>query len=86
MQRAADHCQGYVTEINPDEPVAWRSFDLLATLNTPRLLGVRVTDPAGKANFLSGSTMLAQGEELCAIARLPVEAPLPNSLRHHRHA
>jgi tetratricopeptide (TPR) repeat protein len=81
MHRAAERCQGYVTEINPDEPVAWRAFDLLATLNTPRLLGVRVTDPAGKASFLCPGSMLAQGEELCVIARLPAGAPLPKSVR-----
>jgi ferric-dicitrate binding protein FerR (iron transport regulator)/tetratricopeptide (TPR) repeat protein len=81
MHRAAERCQGYVTEINPDEPVAWRAFDLLATLNTPRLLGVRVTDPAGKAQFLCPGSILAQGEELCAIARLPAGARLPKSVR-----
>ena len=29
---------GFYTQINPDESVGWRTFDLLATLNTPRLL------------------------------------------------
>jgi hypothetical protein len=28
---AADRSGGYFTQINPDEPVAWRAFDLLAT-------------------------------------------------------
>jgi hypothetical protein len=81
MRRAAERCQGYVTQINPDESVAWRAFDLLATLNTPRLLRVQVADPAGKAQFLCPSSILAQGEELCAIARLPAGAPLPKSIR-----
>jgi hypothetical protein len=81
MQRAADRCQGHVTSINPDEPVVWRAFDLLATLNAPRLRNVRVTDPAGKAHFLCPSSMLPQGEELCAIARLPAGSPLPRAVR-----
>jgi hypothetical protein len=81
MRRAADRCQGLVTPLNPDEPVTWRAFDLLATLNAPRLLGVRVTDPAGEATFLCPSSTLPQGEELCAIARVPAGLPLPRSVR-----
>jgi hypothetical protein len=80
MRRAAERCQGYVTEINPDEPVAWRAFDLLATLNTPRLLGVQVADPEGKTRFLCPTSTVAQGEELCTITRLPIGAPLPKSV------
>ena len=41
MKLAAERTGGYFTQINPDEPIAWRAFDLLATLNTPRLLDVR---------------------------------------------
>jgi tetratricopeptide (TPR) repeat protein len=81
MRRAAERCQGYVTEINPDEAVAWRAFDLLATLNTPRLTGVRVADSEDKVRFLCPTAIMAQGEELCAIARLPADAPLPQSVR-----
>ncbi|MGH7221974.1 MAG: hypothetical protein ACRELF_01970, partial [Gemmataceae bacterium] len=80
MRRAAERCQGYVTKINPDEPVAWRAFDLLATLNTPRLLGVRVADIDGKTRFLCPTSTEAQGEELCAITRLSADAPLPSSV------
>ena len=71
---------GYVTQINPDEPVAWRAFDLLATLNTPRLMGVRVADIEGKTRFLCPTSTVAQGEELCAVTRLPADAPLPQSV------
>src|SRR5205823_1249916 len=70
MKLAAERTGGYFTQINPDEPVAWRAFDLLATLNTPRLLDVKVVDPAGKAHFLNHASVVAQGEEVCAVARL----------------
>ena len=80
MLRAADRCQGLVTPINPDESVTWRAFDLLATLNAPRLLSVQIMDPTGEAMFLCPSSTLPQGEELCAIARLPSGSPLPRSV------
>jgi hypothetical protein len=44
MKATAERTGGYFTQINPDEPVGWRSFELFATLNTPRLLNVKVTD------------------------------------------
>jgi hypothetical protein len=80
MRRAAELCQGYVSEINPDEPVAWRAFDLFATLNTPRLMEVRVAGIDGKTRFLCPTSTVAQGEELCAITRLPADALLPSSV------
>lgn len=86
MKQAAEKTGGWFTSINPDESVAWRTFDLLATLNMPRLLNVRVADPADDApllddaapwplEFLSETTLLSQGEEICAVARteLPPE-------------
>ena len=47
METAANHSGGHVTQINPDEAVAWRAFDLLSTLNAPRLteIAVRSTSP-----------------------------------------
>ena len=50
MKAAAEGTGGYFTQVNPDEPVAWRGFDLAMTLNTPRLLDVGVS--AGKRSFL----------------------------------
>jgi ferric-dicitrate binding protein FerR (iron transport regulator)/tetratricopeptide (TPR) repeat protein len=73
MKAAAERTGGYFTQINPDEPLAWRTFDLMATLNTPRLLGISVADDAGKVHFLSHEASLAQGEELCAIARFAAD-------------
>ncbi len=48
MRHAAAGSGGYFTQINPDEQINWRAFDLLATLNTPRLLNIGVMcDRAG---------------------------------------
>jgi ferric-dicitrate binding protein FerR (iron transport regulator) len=81
MKLAAERSDGYVTQINPDEPVAWRAFDLFSTLNTPRLLGVQVVDDVEKLHFLTYAGSLAQGEELCAVARIEhAQEPLPASL------
>jgi tetratricopeptide (TPR) repeat protein len=77
MKQAAERSGGYFTQINPDEPVSWRAFDLAATLNTPRLLDVTVSDKAGKATFLTFTNMAAQGEELCAVARVGAGETLP---------
>ncbi len=77
MKLAAERTGGYFTQINPDEPLAWRAFELLATLNTPRLLELRVVDDAERVSFLCDAVSLAQGEEVCAIARIPGKAGLP---------
>ena len=42
MESAAIHSGGHATQINPDEAVAWRAFDLLSTLNAPRLTEITV--------------------------------------------
>ncbi len=70
MKAAAERTGGLFTQINPDEAIAWRAFDLLATLNTPRLLNVQVFDGDGKTPLLLETSMIAQGEELCAIAHV----------------
>jgi tetratricopeptide (TPR) repeat protein len=81
MKAAAERTDGYFTQINPDEPVGWRAFELFATLSTPRLLNVKVVDNAEKVRFLTYAGSLAQGEELCAIACTGTHRdPLPESL------
>jgi ferric-dicitrate binding protein FerR (iron transport regulator) len=72
MKQCAEKTGGYFTQINPDEPIAWRAFDLLATLNTPRLLGVQVAagDGPEQPRFLTDDALVAQGEEVCAVARI----------------
>ncbi|MEZ6062212.1 MAG: hypothetical protein R3C19_17875 [Planctomycetaceae bacterium] len=42
MKQAASKTGGYFTQINPDEEVVWRAFELSSVLNAPRLLDVRV--------------------------------------------
>jgi ferric-dicitrate binding protein FerR (iron transport regulator)/tetratricopeptide (TPR) repeat protein len=80
MKSAAERTGGLFTQINPDEPLAWRAFELLATLNTPRLMNVRVVDNGEKMPFLSDAYSLAQGEEICAMGRIDATAKLPKSL------
>ena len=73
MQAAAEQTGGYFTQVNPDEPVAWRGMELAMTLNTPRLLDIGVS--AGKLAFLPFVRMLSQGEEIAAVAQLLGEMP-----------
>jgi tetratricopeptide (TPR) repeat protein len=80
MKLAAERSGGYFTHVNPDEPLAWRAFELLATLNTPRLLELRVVDDDERVTFLCDAASLAQGEEVCAIARIPGKAGVPIAL------
>jgi predicted Zn-dependent protease len=80
MKAAAERTGGYFTQINPDEPVSWRAFDLAATLRTlpaDRLGGVVVRIPGRDVPLLYVSRSLAPGEELCALARLPAKEALP---------
>ncbi len=80
MKTAAARTGGYFTQINPDEQVAWRTFDLLSTLNTPRLLDLRVSGDGDQLDFLCYEDSLAQGEQLCAIVRCDADRTLPESL------
>jgi Ca-activated chloride channel family protein len=89
MQAAAERSAGYFARIDPGEPIGWRGFELMSALNTPRWVGVQVEDGgdslAGRptTRFLPHSTVLAQGEELVAVARLQPAAdtsPLPDTI------
>src|SRR5262249_6954140 len=83
MKTAAEKTGGYFTQINPDEPIAWRGFELASPLNTPRLLDITVeatVKPQAAAEevaarFLTFSNSLSQGEELAAVARIDGEMP-----------
>lgn len=77
MKAAANRTGGHVTQINPDEQVTWRSFELLSLLNSPRVLNVKVTDNAKTHRYLQFSETLAQGEELCAVIRLGADSKMP---------
>ena len=71
MTSAADRTGGYATQINPDEQVAWRAFELHSLLNAPRLQNVAVVDADSRVLWHTYSATIAEGEEICAIARLP---------------
>lgn len=84
MQTAASRRGGHVAQINPDENVAWRAFDLYSTLNAPRLTEIEVRDAllrskakSDAAPFLVWSDVLAQGQELAAVTRLAVGGRAP---------
>ena len=51
------------------------AFEMLATLNTPRLMELSVVDAAEKTSFLTETTALAQGEEICAFTRTQGSLP-----------
>jgi hypothetical protein len=82
MKDLAERTSGHFTQINPDESIAWRALDVMATLNAPRLLGVTVEAPAGQPGpvFLTDVSTVCQGEELCAVARLSAENGSPLSM------
>jgi hypothetical protein len=74
MKTTAERTGGYFTQINPDESISWRAFDLAATLNTPRLMDIKVLGNTRDSRFLLHANSLAQGEELCAIVRVAGQA------------
>ncbi len=80
MKQAAERSGGFFTQINPDEPITWRAFELYSALTAPRLLDVKVIDDSEKVTFLTHTSTVAQGEEVCAIARLEAGAKLPTSV------
>ena len=84
MKRAAEATAGHFTQINPDEPIAWRAFELFAELNAPRMLGVSVQavdgategDATAKApttelpRFLTLAETVIDGDEIVAVTRV----------------
>ncbi len=74
MKSAAGRTGGHFTQINPDEKVSWRAFELLSTLNAPRLINLKVESGRKDVRFLTFTDTIAHGQEVAAIARLPVKA------------
>jgi tetratricopeptide (TPR) repeat protein len=70
---------GLMATIDLSDDLRWRAFDLIATLNTPRITGLtaQLYDAAGKGlpGALLRSPQLADGEELEVVARLPAATP-----------
>src|SRR5262249_17290709 len=80
MKAAAEGSGGHFTQINPDESISWRAFGLFAPLPTPRLLDATGADPTGRVRFLNFTSTAAQGEELCAVARIGPDRELPKEV------
>ncbi|MBY0524058.1 MAG: FecR domain-containing protein [Gemmataceae bacterium] len=79
MKAAAEKTGGHFTQINPDETVSWRAFELSATLNTPRLMNIKAAS-GSRTPWLVFGTALAHGEELCAIVRMDATETPPTSV------
>jgi tetratricopeptide (TPR) repeat protein len=80
LESVAGSTGGTCTFMNSDEPIAWRVFDLVAALATPRLvnLGVSAVDSNGRT--VEGSvqlsrTVAADGEEIRVVGRFEKETP-----------
>ena len=85
MKTAAGRTGGHFAQINPDEKIGWRAFELFSTLNAPRLLDVKVAAISENKDdadplFLNFADTIAHGQELCAVARIPGDEALPKSL------
>jgi ferric-dicitrate binding protein FerR (iron transport regulator) len=89
MSTAARQTGGHITQINPDDAVAWRAFELLSTLNAPRLTEIAVKSDNVEINdektvsysgFQLMTSSLADGQELVAVARIPQDRKLPKSV------
>ncbi|MCH7726879.1 MAG: hypothetical protein IH991_10410 [Planctomycetes bacterium] len=80
MKQAASETGGYFTQINPDEDIAWRGFELVSTLAAPRLLDVKVRDTNDKLAFLNFADSVVHGEEVAVVARFDENLELPESL------
>ncbi|MGE3803615.1 MAG: VIT domain-containing protein, partial [Gemmataceae bacterium] len=79
MKTSAERTGGFFTQINPDEAIGWRTFELYSSLNLPRLLNIKVADEE-EHRYLTFASSLSQGEELCAVTRLEAGQPLPATL------
>lgn len=80
LQSVADKTNGLFTTINPDEDINWRIFDLIASINTPRLTEIEIIlqDKAGKqikAQSYTSSKGMTAGESINVVARCDSELP-----------
>ena len=84
LQEAANRTGGTFANINPNEDIDWRVFDLLASINTPRMTNIKVEllDDGGglmEAIAYPSSSVLAAGETLTVTAMS--DKSLPSSIR-----
>ena len=74
LESLAGATGGTCTFLNGDEPIAWRVFDLVAALSTPRLVGLGVSAVDSTGRTVEGSlhlsrTVAADGEEVRVVGR-----------------
>jgi ferric-dicitrate binding protein FerR (iron transport regulator)/tetratricopeptide (TPR) repeat protein len=82
MKVAAERTGGLFTQVNPDEPIGWRGFEIASTLNAPRLLNVHIDTPGiNGVRFLTFTSALAHGEELAAVANVTHAMPRDVAVR-----
>lgn len=74
---AAAQTGGWFTRINPDESPGWRAFEFMSALNAARLVEVKLDG----ADWRLMSETIAHGTELCAVAKLAKDAPIPAQIR-----
>ncbi|MHC4718148.1 MAG: VIT and vWA domain-containing protein, partial [Planctomycetota bacterium] len=77
MKEAAAATGGFFTQINPDQNVPWRTFETASTLNASRLMDIKVSGAGPDVRFLTFADSIADGEEICAVARLDGTATGP---------
>lgn len=76
LRTLADETGGFAITVPRGDDLRWRAFDLVATLNTPRLLEVRAEvegangEPIAQATAY-GPAQIAAGEDALFVARLP---------------
>ncbi len=86
----ADATGGLAESVSPGDDLAWRAFDLVAALETPRVVDLEATlvdadgDALGDAIAYPSSRQLADGEELSVVARLGATTPVALELHGRR--
>jgi tetratricopeptide (TPR) repeat protein len=80
MRALADETGGLFVAMNPGEDLAWRAFDLIATMNTPRVVQLSASwiDADGAAlgaKAYTGRGQLADGEQVIAVGNVSGEKP-----------
>jgi Ca-activated chloride channel family protein len=75
----ASRTAGTYVLIHPEEPIAWRVFDLVAALATPRLSALSAVALDARGGIVPGDLLLsrgtvADGEEVRVLARFPNDA------------
>jgi tetratricopeptide (TPR) repeat protein len=83
LRDAANATGGEAYLMNPDEDLNWRVFDMLASMNTPRLTGLtwEFLGAPGQIKAYGDRTTLAAGEVLSLVAKIDQKLPILVILR-----